>query len=471
VREWLQRTVTAAAAGELLGILALQREPAAAIDPRAVSLWKCLSWAVGPALVDSVVPHISVADEDIAGIVVRLELAAGVAAGLRRWPDAAREDAVARVVAPIILHFATRGKAELADVIATNFHHIIGDSDFRRLQWLFARIEDWLEGETLKIALHVLSVFETETNLSAQPALTVFLVEKVLPKLPPLADLPQAVIAKLAEIFKGLMAKGVSPNARFDFGLYNVLFEQIIDKEKATDNLVVFLKALAFSHGHTGDRIIPFIAARITRFFSLRTEISLQVVPAHVSFTRRLGFLHWHTRPQLLEGVVDDLVRLYHASQWFVQEQILHFIHSVCFSQLFVIGRPILRKIFDGLLVLFLQNERAELRADAVDAVRLLIPMLWDDFGDFYAEAVEGESRPVIAAANAVALVGAVILISRPPQWIAGLLEFLQTAQKKIRIYAPMINAETAQFWKKIGSREIQEINEFRAEFSGGYFA
>jgi hypothetical protein len=471
VRDWFVKTFTAEAAGELIGMFVLQREPNTGLDIRVVSLWTYLSWAIGPGLIDAVVPHLGCDDADLPSSVVRLEIAVGVSRGLRRWPTPAAEDAIERVVAPIVLRFATRDKAEIGEVMSNCFHMIVGDADFRRSKWLFDRIEGWLDGETLRIALHVLSVFSSQTHLSTQPILTKFVTEKLIPKLPPLADLPQPVIGELAELFCGVMDKGLSPNPRSDFGMFAVLFEDIIDKQNPTDNLVSFLRSLSFSRGHAGERLIPFIAARITRLFTLRTDISLQMVQTHVSFTRRLGFLPWHTHSDLLEAVLDDLIRLYQTSQWFVQEQMLHFVHGICFSQMFVVERRILRKIFDDFLILFLQNERGELRSDAVKVVRMLIPTVWDDFGDFFNEAVDKESRMVIAAANAVALVGAVIVVNRPPSWLASLLDFLTTAYRKVRIYTEMINTETAQFWKKIGSREIPEIEEFRVSFSSDYFA
>jgi hypothetical protein len=137
---------------------------------------------------------------------------------------------------------------------------------------------------------------------------------------------------------------------------------------------------------------------------------------------------------------------------------------------MFVLESRLFRKIFDGLLVLFLQNERGELRADAVKLVRMLIPIIWDDFGDFFKEAVDQETRPLVAAANAAALIGAVIIINQAPSWLQALLEFLKSAHTKTRAYSSMISQETAQFWKKIGSRSIPEIDDFRIAFSGGYF-
>jgi hypothetical protein len=53
---------------------------------------------------------------------------------------------------------------------------------------------------------------------------------------------------------------------------------------------------------------------------------------------------------------------------------------------------------------------------------------------------------------------------------IAGGDEELPLMSRKIRLSAPMINIETDQFWKKIGSRESPAIDEFRSEFFGGYF-
>jgi hypothetical protein len=52
-----------------------------------------------------------------------------------------------------------------------------------------------------------------------------------------------------------------------------------------------------------------------------------------------------------------------------------------------------------------------------------------------------------------------------------ALLDFLKRAHTKVRVYSAMISQETAQFWKKIGSRLIPEIDEYRIAFSGGYFA
>jgi hypothetical protein len=131
----------------------------------------------------------------------------------------------------------------------------------------------------------------------------------------------------------------------------------------------------------------------------------------------------------------------------------------------------LLRKIFDELLTLFLEHERGELREGAMKFVRMLLPNVWDDFGEFFTNEVDGAKRPLVAAANAVALVGAVIVVTKPPMWMPELLQFLTVAHRKVRPYTALIDQKCAMFWKRIGSREISEIDEFRLAFGGGYFA
>jgi hypothetical protein len=76
--------------------------------------------------------------------------------------------------------------------------------------------------------------------------------------------------------------------------------------------------------------VVPFITERITRFFSLRNEISLQIDrPSCSLLTRQLGI-------PAFERALGDLERLYQTSQWFVQEEILHFLRVVCFAEMFV---------------------------------------------------------------------------------------------------------------------------------------
>jgi hypothetical protein len=140
----------------------------------------------------------------------------------------------------------------------------------------------------------------------------------------------------------------------------------------------------SISHWHDVSHVIPFIVQHITGFVSLRNDISLQMTGNHIIFICQLGFLPWYAHPHLFEHVLDDLEHFYHTSQWFIQEEILHFLHIVYFTQMFVFESRIFKKIFDGLLALFLQNERGELRMNAVKLVQMLISMIWDDFGDFF---------------------------------------------------------------------------------------
>jgi hypothetical protein len=164
------------------------------------------------------------------------------------------------------------------------------------------------------------------------------------------------------------------------------------------------------------------------------------------------------------------LIGLFTIAQWSVQEMILNFVHSVCFAQIFVLEKRIVRKIFDELLTQFMEHERSELREGTVRFVRMLLPIMWDDFGEFFRKEVEGETRPHVAVANAVALVGAVIIVTKPPTWMSQLLDFLTISHRKVRRYTALIGQEYAEFWKRIGSREIPEIDEFRLVFGGGYF-
>jgi hypothetical protein len=184
-----------------------------------------------------------------------------------------------------------------------------------------------------------------------------------------------------------------------------------------------------------------------------------------------LAFLSWHLDTVKLEKVLADLVALFPVVQWSIQEVILNFVHSVCFAQMFVLEKRILRKVFDEFLTLFMEHERGELREGAVRFVRMLLPNIWDDFGEFFRNEVDERRRPLVATANAVALVGAVIVVTEPPVWMPQLLAFLTAAHRKVRTYAELIDRECAAFWKRIGSRRIPAIDEFRITFGGGYFA
>jgi hypothetical protein len=434
-----------------------------------------LCWAIGPPLLDAVEPHVSIDDSEHGVADVCLEIAAGVSRGAHRWPEDAQRTAVSRVIAPIIVRFALRNKAEIGTVLTLSIHVIIGDADHRRNRWLLEYIREWLScgGDALRTSLQFLGVFAGEAHASFWPTLTNVVVQDVLPRMLPLEQQPLPVVDLLAHVFAEAIESGFSQNPRNDFAILRVLFEQIFDVEvdRSSEHLVAFMDALALANGHAGQRIVPFVADKIMQIFALRNNISTPFQPFHISLTRELGFLPWHTHIALLGRVLDDLVKLYASAQWFLREQILHFVHVLCFAQIFVIGRAVYRRIFNTLLVLFLQDERAELRADAVRAVRMLIPIVWDDFGDFFKEAVDKEKNQVVAAANGVALLGAVIVVNTAPSWLPALFDFLIAAHRGVREYSDVISQECLQFWKRIGSRSVRGIDEFRIAFSGGYFA
>jgi hypothetical protein len=75
-----------------------------------------------------------------------------------------------------------------------------------------------------------------------------------------------------------------------------------------------------------------------------------------------------------------------------------------------------------------------------------------------------------VAAANAVALVGAVIVVTKPPTWMSQLPDVLTISHRKVRRYTALIGQEYAEFWTSIGSRELPEIDGFRLVFGDGYF-
>jgi hypothetical protein len=66
----------------------LQRETATDLDITAVSFWKYLTRAVGPALIDALAPNVAGNDEEPPSVIVRIELAAGVASAGGRRPRA-----------------------------------------------------------------------------------------------------------------------------------------------------------------------------------------------------------------------------------------------------------------------------------------------------------------------------------------------------------------------------------------------
>jgi hypothetical protein len=272
-------------------------------------------------------------------------------------------------------------------------------------------------------------------------------------------------------VFAGGFSKGLSPLA--DDNFVRLFFEGIVDQESKPDGLAALFAGAHLAESRGAFRSLPFVTARITRLFTLRASISPQFVGDWDIITRSLGRLPWADAPEEVARLIGSLAELLSTAQWFVQEQVLYFVHTLVFSQMFALDPSVYRQIQGQILRVYAHSDRAELRAAAIVVTRMAIPIAWDDFGVFFQELVKAEraSDEKFAIANAVALIGAVVFVGKVPQWLPALFEFLEWAARKVRLYEKAINAACAAFWKSVGIREVPEIEDYRYAFSGQYFS
>jgi hypothetical protein len=107
----------------------------------------------------------------------------------------------------------------------------------------------------------------------------------------------------------------------------------------------------------------------------------------------------------------------------------------------------------------------------------MTIPIAWGEgegsFAAFFQKEVKEEKAvdEKFAVANAVALIGAVIVGSGVPEWLPELFGFLEDAANKVSQYEQVINGSCTAFWKVVGVRIIPEIEDYRYTFSGQYFS
>jgi hypothetical protein len=257
------------------------------------------------------------------------------------------------------------------------------------------------------------------------------------------------------------------------FDAPRLLFERIFDAEygKANDKLAVLLAATKIHKADGRHRYIEFVTDRIAKIALLRDAVTVNGIQPIEKFIQKLGYLPWYLDIPRLQTVLAELLRIYSGLQWFVQEQILHFVHRLCYANMMVLPKPVARTIFDKVLGAYCQNDRPELRDQAVRVVRMLIPVIWTDLGDFYLEAVDREKNQVVAAAHGVALLGAVSIINSCPEWLPELLRLLEVAHRRVPKYTKAVEAQFGDFWKVIGAREFEAIEEFRYSISGSYFS
>jgi hypothetical protein len=256
------------------------------------------------------------------------------------------------------------------------------------------------------------------------------------------------------------------------FDAPRLLFERVFDTEygKANDKLAVLLEATKIHKAEGSHRYIEFVTDRIAKIMLLRNDVTINGIPSIEKFIQKLGYLPWHLDIPRLQAVLTELLRIYPGLQWFVQEQILLFVHGLCYANMMVLPKPVVRTIFDKLLGVYCQNDKPEIRDSAVKVVRMLIPVIWTNLGDFYLEAVDGQKNQVVAAANGVALLGAVTIINRCPEWLPELLRLLEVAHGRVPKYTKAVEAQFGDFWKVIGARQFDSIEEFRYSMSGYYF-
>jgi hypothetical protein len=367
-------------------------------------------------------------------------------------------------------------RVEVAKPAKFFLHCAVGDADGRRLTWAvdlaISLIRSGSEA-AFRTGLQLMRIMMAESSPFHAGFYVDFFAEYVAPAVHPLRALSSQTLVTVARMLKSSMAAGVARNPRLAIHYGPIIFEEIFDKEydAAPDELARFLKTVLRTNQVGIAHLVPFIADRIAKIFLLRLRTERTAIEAVETTTRRIGMCDWHCHPEKLKVAVASLAQLAPGVPWFVQLLILEFVHTLCFAHVFVIPREILREILDTILVLFAGSDRGELRETAVRVVRLLIPLVWDEFAEFYSERIEKAGNSKIATANAVALLGAVTVSVESPVWLPALFEFVERAHRKEPLYTSMIGAEFADFWHRAGSREIPEIERFRYAFSGGYFA
>jgi hypothetical protein len=324
-----------------------------------------------------------------------------------------------------------------------------------------------------RVGLAILSCMIFNSSPLSLPFFADLIRKHVLPLVHPLKNWSRLTLFALTQLFTSPPTCGVGANPRMSQHLGQIIFEEVFDKEyeSCPDEIGCLLPGVIHAMQTNLTHFVPFIADRIPALLLLSNRVQTKTRPDIDGMADRLGALDWPSHPESLKKAVRALRSLYPNAPWFVQQSILMFVHMLLFAHLFALPREIMREIFDQLLPQFVDNPRAELREGFARIVRMLIPVLWDDLGAFYAEQIDQKRGSKLAVANAVALIGAATVTHDCPAWLPDLFEFLERAHAKDAMYATLIKAECTAFWHRIGIKEIPEIEDYRYMFPVGYVA
>jgi hypothetical protein len=432
--------------------------------------WRAICAVVGTGIVKLIAPHIK-DTESVEFLTTLTGVVAGLNRALRYFPSAARQVAVSEVIRPFLRLLTARSDLKSAAVFSDLVQAMLTSRDFRRVSWLADFGKELLAAPgSLKKGLAIVSACLRESHFRFHGDLLAIVKEHVLPRVRPLSAITIPELDELASILRSQLGLGLGRDV--EIATPRILFEDIFDAElgKSDDRLAMLLAGCRRFVGP--DHILPLISDRIVKIFLLRNSVS-QAAEAHIeTYIRWVGRLNWYLLPDKLGEVFGALQILFPTTSVAVKSLVVEFVHTIAFTGMLRIPAKIHRQIFDEFIPLFVGSEIETVREGGIGLGRMLIPLAFGSFEEFWAEEVVNQTKTGrLSAANGIALLGATFVLDRIPKWLPELLELLEGQHKKERNLAKRIEEEFARFWEMIGPREFPEIEDYRFAFSPRYYS
>ncbi len=363
-----------------------------------------------------------------------------------------------------------RKDPENREFVAVFLGYILFREDYRRHIWVLDVIRECMSSNDdvlIGNAATTFGLYQVHAHLRANAMLTEFARTEIIPRILPMSSFSEATIKALAIGLTSIMYVSRSPLPKYSYDLIRIIFEDVIDKclDGPNDSISIFLGNIMIPEIKGGEFIVPYVADRIVKFFGLRNVATTDVIPTIEDFLCELGRLPWASCETKLIDTLRALSSTYSSSAWFVRINVIHFIHMLCFCNFWCLSEQTQSVLLKDIIPLFIKDEKDELRREGIIVTRMLIPLSFDNFGEFYSREVLEASNNNIGCANGLSLLGLVEVFPECPVWLADLLEYLERSHQREPKYRDLIASEFASFWNSAGSREVPEIENHRLSF------
>lgn len=448
------------------------------------------------------------------------ELIAGISRATKHWNQEEKKIAIDELLIPSctpLIH--TKGNDQSTMSVQVMASTIVGDWDFRRVQWLYELVKnqlseiqcnkDQMNEVVLRSVMNFANIIYMQANEFFNEEFIHIMKEIIIPlfadmkkfKLDDLSYFANFLVCRLSltrqyhpndekcqENYYG------SPSFKSSKEMAALTFIDVFDKHKENmpELVALFLSEIFSGKMHDFSFFLPFVVERFKDICNIDSKLinitSGKFLHYGKNIMCKLGILQWENYGEsifevLFENVIKkQIMDIKESLPWNSRLNLVGFLHALTFSHFFLFTKKEFMLLIDEVLPSFLSDSNQEVRKAALSLLKMLVCIAYSDDHELCSEKVKElfelankdknkiNKNLFVAVSFASALLANVsVWFKDCPLWLPDIFNELERNYSQGNCKEE-IKSTTTEFFTRHEGSDIPEIEDYKYSFTDRYF-